>query len=66
MWDAGVEFRRNEEYSMNSWPKYLYRITHIDNIPHIVSNGITLPDSPNSNANYKTIGDRSLINTRKN
>lgn len=43
---------------------YIYRITHIENIPHILENGITRKDSPKANKNYVNIGDVSLINTR--
>jgi len=39
-------------------------MTHIDNIPHIVKNGITHINSPNKNPNYKNIGDISLIGSR--
>ncbi|MEM8968889.1 MAG: DUF4433 domain-containing protein, partial [Bacteroidota bacterium] len=42
----------------------VYRMTHIENIPHILKYGITHKDSPNSNPNFVTIGDLSLINTR--
>ncbi len=42
----------------------LYRITHIDNIPHILQHGITHKDSPNKNPDYKNIGDLSLIVNR--
>ncbi len=42
----------------------VYRMTHIDNIEHILQNGITHRNSPNHNQNYITIGDISLINTR--
>jgi len=42
----------------------LYRITHIENIPHILKYGITHKDSPNRNPDYKNIGDLSLIDTR--
>ncbi len=51
---------------MSSLPKYLYRITHIENIEHISHHGITQIDSPKPNPSYKTIGDVTLINTRKN
>ena len=44
----------------------IYRITHIENIPHILKYGITHKNSINSNPNFKNIGDTSLINTRKN
>ncbi|WP_282113205.1 type II toxin-antitoxin system toxin DNA ADP-ribosyl transferase DarT [Maribacter stanieri] len=43
---------------------YIFRMTHIENIPHIIENGITHKDSDNSNKNYKPIGDSSLIGTR--
>lgn len=42
----------------------VYRMTHIDNIEHILQNGITHRNSPNHNPNYIAIGDISLINTR--
>ncbi|GIV30500.1 MAG: hypothetical protein KatS3mg028_1566 [Bacteroidia bacterium] len=45
---------------------YLYRMTHIDNVPHILRYGITHKASPNANPHYKTIGDPSLISTRDN
>ena len=43
---------------------YIYRMTHIDNMPHILQYGITHKSSPNSNPNYKAIGDVSIINRR--
>lgn len=43
---------------------YLYRMTHIENIPHIFKYGLTHRNSDNANANYIPIGDNSLINTR--
>lgn len=45
---------------------YLFRMTHIQNIPHILQYGITHLTSPNANGNYVPIGDGSLINTRSN
>jgi len=42
----------------------LYRMTHIQNIPHILQYGITHKNSPNRNSEYKDIGDGSLINNR--
>jgi len=42
----------------------IYRITHIENIPHILHYGVTNKNSPNANPNYITIGDTSLIDTR--
>ncbi len=44
----------------------IYRITHIENIPHILKYGITHSNSKNANPNYISIGDTSLINTRLN
>jgi len=41
-------------------------MTHIDNIPHVIQNGLTHKNSPNSNPSYTPIGDGSLINTRDN
>lgn len=43
---------------------YLYRMTHIENIPHILQHGITHLSSPNANPNFIPIGDVSLISTR--
>jgi len=43
---------------------YLFRMTHIENVPHILQNGITHSTSMNSNPDFVPIGDKSLINTR--
>lgn len=43
---------------------YLYRMTHIENIKHILQFGITHSSSLNSNLNYVAIGDGTLIATR--
>lgn len=43
---------------------YLYRITHLQNIPHILQHGITHITSPNHNKEYKSIGDSNLISSR--
>lgn len=43
---------------------YLYRMTHIENVSHILECGVTHKNSPNANPNFITIGDTSLINTR--
>ena len=42
----------------------LYRITHIENVSHILQCGITHKNSPNRNPNFRNIGDVSLIDTR--
>jgi hypothetical protein len=44
--------------------KYLFRMTHIENIPHILHYGITHSTSPNANPGFVPIGDGSLIATR--
>jgi len=43
---------------------HIYRITHIENIPHILKYGITHGDSHNRNEKYRNIGDIRLIDTR--
>lgn len=45
---------------------YLYRMLHIDNVPHVLAHGITHASSPNANADYRPIGDGSLIGARSN
>ena len=42
---------------------YIYRMTHLENIPHILLNGITHKSSSNTNPKYISIGDVSLIDT---
>ena len=50
---------------MNDFSRiFLYRMTHIENIPHILQRGITHISSPNVNNNYVPIGDGSLIARR--
>lgn len=44
---------------------YLYRMTHIDNISHIIQKGITHSTSLKANPSFVTIGDSSLISRRK-
>ncbi|MBP9993428.1 MAG: DUF4433 domain-containing protein [bacterium] len=44
--------------------KYAFRITHIDNIPHILRNGIVKADSPLRDDNYVSIGDQQVIRVR--
>ncbi len=43
---------------------YLFRMTHIENILHILQHGITHVSSLNANATYVSIGDVSLIRNR--
>lgn len=40
------------------------RMMHIDNVSHVLQNGITHVSSPKANATYVPIGDGSLINSR--
>ena len=43
---------------------HIFRMTHIQNIPHILQHGITHRVSTNANASYVPIGDSSLISSR--
>lgn len=45
--------------------KRIFRLTHIDNVEHILQYGITHKDSANSNSNYIAIGSRGVISRRK-
>ena len=45
---------------------YLYRMIHIENVPHILEHGVTHVSSAHTNKSYKTIGDNSIISTRNN
>lgn len=44
--------------------KYIFRMTHLNNIPHILQHGITHKNSANKNPNYIAIGDSTIIGTR--
>lgn len=44
--------------------KYAFRITHIDNIPHILKNGLVKADSPLRDENNVPIGDQQIIGLR--
>jgi hypothetical protein len=46
--------------------QYAFRLTHIDNIPHILEYGLVKADSLNANPNYVPIGDQFVIEKRKN
>lgn len=43
---------------------HAFRITHIDNIPHIVEKGLVRKNSPLRSPNYVSIGDKEVINKR--
>ena len=42
----------------------IYRMMHIDNVPHVLQHGIAHASSPNANTSYVPIGDSSLISSR--
>lgn len=42
----------------------IFRMVHIDNIPHIIKYGITHKNSINSNPNYRAIGASDIISRR--
>lgn len=44
--------------------KYVFRLVHIDNVPHILSHGIVRSDSDDANPSYVPIGEQSLIDVR--
>lgn len=44
--------------------KYIYRMTHISNIPHILDVGFVHVDSPKASPHYISIGDSSMIRAR--
>lgn len=44
----------------------IFRMVHIENIPHVLQYGLTHWSSSNRNLNYVPIGDNSLIGTRNN
>ncbi len=44
---------------------FLFRMVHINNVPHILENGITHSASSKANRNYISIGDVSIISTRE-
>lgn len=44
--------------------KYAFRMTHIDNIPHIVRCGLVHASSPLHDEHYVSIGDNQVINRR--
>lgn len=45
--------------------KYAFRITHIDNMPHIIRYGIVKRDSPYRNEHFVNIGDQRVIRSRE-
>lgn len=45
--------------------KYAFRMTHIDNMPHILKCGIVKSTSHNRSDNYISIGDSKVIAARK-
>lgn len=49
---------------MNPEAIYLYRITHYQNLEHILHHGLLCPNHPQADPNYLGIGDKSLIQVR--
>lgn len=49
---------------MNKQDVFIYRMTHIENVPHILRYGVTHKLSKNRNDSYVPIGDNSLISRR--
>lgn len=48
-------------------PFYIYRIIHFTNLEYILQNGlVTSPNHPNSNPNYRSIGNNDIIRVRSN
>lgn len=45
--------------------KYAFRITHIDNIPHILRCGIVKSNSPLKDEHFVSIGDKQIIGLRE-
>lgn len=50
---------------MNNTLKYAFRITHIDNMSHIVKYGLVKSASQNRNEHFISIGDPRIIEKRK-
>jgi hypothetical protein len=46
--------------------KYAFRITHIDNVPHILRCGIVRANSPLRDEHFISIGDKQIIRLREN
>ena len=42
----------------------IFRITHRDNLPHLLSHGISCATAPNSNPDFVSIGNEDLIRKR--
>lgn len=45
-------------------PIWLFRITHIQNLSHILKHGIATARSERADPGYKSIGNSTLINSR--
>ena len=45
--------------------KYAFRITHIQNVPHVLRCGLVRAGSPQSDPSYVSIGDRQVIRLRE-
>lgn len=49
---------------MSTTLKYAFRITHIDNIPHVLRCGLVRADSPLRADDFISIGDPQIIQVR--
>ncbi len=49
---------------LNPDKAYIFRITHVDNVPWILENGLHCPNSDQRDPNYVSIGSRELISKR--
>lgn len=45
-------------------PLFLFRLTHVNNVPYTLKNGIWTASSPNADPQFVPIGDKSIITSR--
>ena len=64
MFQQAQEDKLKLKYEVDLSKIYLYRMTHIQNVPHILTHGITHRTSANANSNFIPIGDPTLITKR--
>ncbi len=51
---------------INQQKNFCYRIYHIDNLKHILNNGLCTKHHPNARADFVSIGNTEIIDTRNN
>lgn len=44
--------------------QYIFRMVHMDNMPHVIATGLIHRNSKSASGNFKAIGDATLISTR--